>query len=426
MPWRTFTTLARVARASQRQRRIGSLVIMGLALSMAACGATGGGAPPTTIPTPAATAAPIHCTSWHIVPSPNGAAYPMSVLSSVSANSPTSAWAVGVTYSAGDTIGPIDSLIEQWDGTIWHVVANPGHNALNGVTVLSPNDVWAVGGPLNYGAGTGTLTLHWDGMVWSIVPSIQPPDTRFVTLMGVAASGSSDVWAVGSQNASSSQLLQPLVEHWDGVAWHIIPSPLPPSATNGSLNSVARIPGTQQFWAVGASSRYTTPALPQPLSERWDGTAWQLIPGPALPAGALGGSWSGVVALSATNAWAAGSYYINNPVDLHPLIGHWDGTKWTAVASPDAYGVLNSIAAAGMSDMRAAGSRLLGSGGNSEQVPLIERWDGAAWQMMDSPNPPGAMSGSLSIATDGAGEYWAVGASLTGANEYQTFTLRCP
>jgi hypothetical protein len=430
MLWRTRTTLTRLVRASRRWRRIGAALLMGLALTIAACGApTGGSAPPIPTTKPSATATPVPCTSWRIVSSPNGTTYPMSILSAVSALSPTLAWAVGVNYVVGDTIGPVDSLIEQWDGSAWHVVANTGHDALNGLAAISPRDIWAVGGQLNSGVGSGPLTMHWDGTTWSVVPSVRPGGTNFVTLAGVAAIAANDVWTVGRQDTGSAHLLQPLVEHWDGAAWRIVSSPLPQGATNGVLSTVTRIPGTHQLWAVGEWSQYAVPALPQPLLERWDGTTWQIVTSPALPSGAVGGSWNGVVALSATNAWVVGTYSMSNPVDLHPLIGHWDGTSWTTVASPAAFGELNSVAEGGAHDVRAAGSYLTGSGassGGGRRIPLIEQWNGTAWQLMTSPEPSGAMSGPLSIATDGSGTYWAVSSYLTAASVYQTFTLHCP
>jgi hypothetical protein len=331
----------------------------------------------------------------------------------------------------------LQSLVEQWDGTTWRVVASAGFDALNGVAALSPNDVWAVGGQLNYGAVGGTppperpLILHWDGTTWSVVPSARPADSNAVELNSVAAISAQDVWAVGRQDAGSAHLLQPLVEHWDGTASHVITSPLPQTATNGSLNSVTRIPGTNQLWAVGEWSRYSVPTLPQPLIEQWNGTTWQIVASPTLPTGALGGTWNGVVALSATSAWAVGRYWVSNPVDLRPLIGHWDGTAWAVSASPNAYGELNSVAAAGANDVRAAGTHLTGSGassGNGQRVPLIERWDGTAWQITASPEPSGATSTPLSITTDGSGNYWAVGSALSGSvlTLTQTLILHCP
>jgi hypothetical protein len=438
MAWLTFTRHPHGAHPSRRRRRISVALLLGLAFTIAACGAstTGSGGPaPTPTPKPTATGAPLPCTSWRIIPSPNGTRYPVSILSAVSALSPSAAWAVGVTYGEGDTIGPVDSLIEQWDGSAWHIVASTGHDVLDGIAAISPRDMWAVGGQLNDGAGAGPLTLHWDGTAWSVVPSAQPADAKVVSLNGVAAITSQDVWAVGGQQAGPDELSQLLVEHWGGAGWQIVSSPpLPPSAApkrGGSLSAVTRISGTNQLWAVGNWHEWTNLGRGQPLIERWDGTAWQVVASPALPTGAMGGGWSGVVALSATNAWAVGSYAIKNPVDSHPLIAHWDGTRWQiVVANPDAYGELDSVAAAGATDVRAAGSLIAGPGatsGNGQRMPLIQQWNGTAWQIATTPElPSGAISGSLSIATDAAGGYWAVGSYLNAASMYQTLILHCP
>lgn len=424
MSWQTHT---RAVRSFRRGRRAGVALLMGLALGVSACGVTTGGGPQST-PTsgPTATPPPSPCASWRIVSSPTGARYAMSSLNAASALSPSSAWAVGVNYAAGDTIGPIDSLIEQWDGDTWRIVANPGHDALNGITAISPSDVWAVGGQLNYGVGTGVLILRWDGTKWSVSPSAQPAGATFAALDSVAGVTSNNVWAVGRQDTSSAQLLKPLIERWDGSTWRIVVSPLPQDATNGALTAVTRVPGTNQLWAVGEWSKYAVPSLPQPLIERWDGATWRIDTAPALPVGAVGGAWNGVIAVSATNAWAVGFYYRTNPVDRHPLIARWDGTRWTTVFSPNTSGELNSVAATDANDVRAAGSLLIGAGGNSRRVPFIERWNGDAWQIMSAPEPNGAMSGSLNIATDGSGDYWAVGSYYDAAKVYQPLILRCP
>ena len=440
MSWLTELPSSRGALRSTRWRRIGVALLMGLALTIAACGSTTGvGAPPTPTPKPTATATPVACTTWRIIPSPNVSGYSYSDLRAVSALSSTQAWAVGGGMDTTPSTPVRQSLVEQWDGTAWHIVASAGYDGLYGVTAISPRDVWAVGGSLNYGVGGPTpqperpLIMHWNGTTWSVVPGVLPADANAVSLTSVAAVGAKDVWAVGYQDAGSAHLYQPLVERWDGTAWHLVTPPMPQGATNGTLSTVARIPGTNQFWAVGGWSKYSVPSLPQPLLERWNGTTWQLATSPALPSGAIGGSWSGVVALSATNAWAVGNYYVRNPVDRHPLISHWDGTRWTIVASPNAFGELNSVAAAGATDVRVAGSLLTGSdasNGNGRRVPLIEQWNGAAWQIATTPDlPSGAqLSGPLSIATDGAGTYWAVGSYLNASSVYssQTLTLHCP
>ena len=69
-------------------------------------------------------------------------------------------------------------MIEHWNGTSWEVVPSPnGGSALNvfeAVAVVAPNDVWAVGYTQNTGGPTQTLVEHWNGTAWAIVPSPNP------------------------------------------------------------------------------------------------------------------------------------------------------------------------------------------------------------------------------------------------------------
>ena len=73
--------------------------------------------------------------------------------------------------------GVAQTVTEHWNGKIWTVVARPDagtqNNHLSGVTAISATDVWAVGDfQTSTGSGTvfQTLTEHWDGTAWSIVP----------------------------------------------------------------------------------------------------------------------------------------------------------------------------------------------------------------------------------------------------------------
>src|SRR5206468_9107024 len=83
----------------------------------------------------------------------------------------------------------------------WEVVSSPNvgtsDNQLRGVAAVSANDVWAVG---DYSNGTGhqqTLVEHWNGTAWSVVPSPNV-GTGHNVLNGVAAVSANDVWAVGT------------------------------------------------------------------------------------------------------------------------------------------------------------------------------------------------------------------------------------
>jgi hypothetical protein len=443
MSWRTLRSRDRVVPSSRHWRRIAVALLIGLALAVAACGTStgGGGGQPTPTSKPSPTATPAPCTGWRIIPSPTNTKYPNSSLSAVSALPPSAAWAVGGTFTQGQTTNQGEILIEQWDGSAWHIMASVtiSHGGLSSIAAISPRDIWAVGTQSQPGR---PLIMHWDGTTWSVVPSPSPTGAWSAWLSGVAAITSQDVWAFGGQFAAppDQQPSQLLVEHWNGASWQIVSSPpLPPSTNlhNGGALTAVHIPGTKQLWAVGGWHTGVSMGPGQPLIERWDGTAWQIVPSPALPTGALGGSWSGVVALSATNAWAVGSYALRNAMDFHPLVAHWDGTRWQIVAAnPDVYGMLESVAAAGTNDVRAAGWYVTGPGassGTGQRVPLIEQWNGTAWQIAPTPALPsgggllsGSLSGSLSIATDGAGNYWAVSAYYNAEEHQQMLTLHCP
>jgi len=155
-------------------------------------------------------------------------------------------WAVGTSYINNTQ----QTLIEHWDAITWGIVPSPnlsGVNALYRVTAIAANDIWAVGT-----ASVNTLVEHWDGTSWSIISS-PSPGSGAKTLNGVTAISSTDVWAAGSAQTGSNGVVQTLIEHWNGINWSVVPSPNPEPSNNGSLNAVARVPGTtSQIWAVGS------------------------------------------------------------------------------------------------------------------------------------------------------------------------------
>ncbi len=184
-------------------------------------------------------------TSWQIVASPSPGE--ISTLTSVSVLSPTDAWAVG-NQSGG--IAP-QTLIEHWDGQSWSVVPSPNQgtvpnqvNALNGVTALSGQNVWAVGTSSNRQLRNAQQTLieHWNGSTWTIANS--PTTTGVHGLVGVTSHANNDVWALDTTQTQSSFL------HWNGTQWTTMQALYPGS--NPALNGIANIPGTATVWAVGS------------------------------------------------------------------------------------------------------------------------------------------------------------------------------
>src|SRR5690348_734728 len=53
------------------------------------------------------------------------------------------------------------------------------------------------------------------------------------SLSGVTAPGPEDAWVVG--DVISRGVQEPLVEHWDGLAWTAVTAPLPPHTRSASL-----------------------------------------------------------------------------------------------------------------------------------------------------------------------------------------------
>ena len=108
---------------------------------------------------------------------------------------------------------------------------------MNGITIVASNDIWAVG-ERNY----HTLTMHWDGLQWTIFPSPNPSGDD--ALLAVASTANNDVWAVGFGEPDGSNL----IVHWDGGAWSLVPNPTVP--TYSALEGVAAL-RAGGVWAVG-------------------------------------------------------------------------------------------------------------------------------------------------------------------------------
>jgi hypothetical protein len=99
-------------------------------------------------------------------------------------------WTVGREhYQCGEGVCS-GGLILRRSGSSWVREAS-GYNT-EGVTVIAPNDAWAVGT-----WAYGPLLLHRDGTSWEPAPS---PDTAGLgSLAGVSAARSRSLWAVGKR-----------------------------------------------------------------------------------------------------------------------------------------------------------------------------------------------------------------------------------
>ncbi|HET6262010.1 MAG TPA: hypothetical protein VFG99_07190 [Chloroflexia bacterium] len=154
-------------------------------------------ATPTSVAPPVETKVPVP----YCVPSSPNRGSRTNVLRGVDFASPDAVWAVG---SSSDASRDDETLVMKWNGLNWKTVSSPNGtsqevNYLYDVSVISANDIWAVGYYWNGFVGSGryqTLTLHWDGNLWSNIVS---PNVGFGYnyLYDVTAVSANDVWAVG-------------------------------------------------------------------------------------------------------------------------------------------------------------------------------------------------------------------------------------
>lgn len=354
-------------------------------------------------------------------------------LMSVSAESATSAWAVGVSCElCGISAAVGGPLIMHWDGTTWSRVRSPalsGSAFLAGVSSGPVGSAWAVGYdcPSDCSSsitGARTLILRWDGTAWSRVPSPSPgPSSGFAFLDAVASGPGDSAWAVGDYCASgcgtSSTHDVPLILHWDGARWSQVPGPS--LGTDDGLDAVSAGP-TRTAWAVGwycpsRCSSNDAPAGERTLTLRWDGTAWSHVASPRPGAAeVLDGVDLGPDGSAWATGWSCSSGCGASSEDDQTLTLHWDGTAWSEVTSPNpgAGGFLG-----GASQGRAGSAYTVGyyckcRASSEQDVSLILRWDGDAWSQITSPSPGGPAQLSA-ISSDPAGSIWAAGYYCTSA-----------
>jgi hypothetical protein len=195
-------------------------------------------------------------------------------------------WAVG-WYFPGNRYHS-RGLAAHWDGVDWTIYPVPytagSDRLLEDVTVVSHDDVWAVG--TSYRNGSHPFIVHWDGVSWSVVKGADVGSGQ-ASLSGVTDVGSS-VIAVGSRKDGN----RALVERWTGSSWvrQAVPSPW----NYAGLDDVDG-PAADRIWAVGYSSA-------GPLALRWNGSVWTSVPTGQTKRFAL----SGVTVLPSGEVTAAG------------------------------------------------------------------------------------------------------------------------
>ena len=179
-------------------------------------------------------------------------------------------------------------------------------NGLAAVTAIASDDVWAVGTqqPTSLTA-PHTLTLHWDGIAWSIVPSANTRQTSGNHLLAVAAVASDDVWATGFTPSIA------LAEHWDGNSWSLVSTPLITGASSPSLSGAVAL-ANGDVWAVGQFFQ-NSQSRSRTLTELWNGSSWSIVSSPNN--GPSHNFLNAVTATPSGTLWAVGVVYNNQFIE---------------------------------------------------------------------------------------------------------------
>jgi hypothetical protein len=202
-----------------------------------------------------------------------------------------------------------------------------------------------------------------------------------------------DYYSQGPQDAV-------LAEQWNGTSWAIQPTPIPAGAYTSALSSVSCAAASACI-AVGVSG------LSNPLAEQWNGASWTIQPTPG------GGPLHGVSCPAANACTAVGGLGT-------PVAEQWNGTAWTTMTvllpAGNNGGELSSVSCTAATNCTAVGYYTLSSG---PHLTLAEHWDGTAWTIQPTPNPPGAVGSYLSgVSCTAATACTTVGHYQTGSNTY--------
>ena len=261
--------------------------------------------------------------TWSIVPSPNSSATDSSGLFGVSCVTTSFCEAVGYTFVGGNFD---QTLVEQWNGTVWSIVSSPNVSATNDndlYNVSCASASFCIAAGESYGAVDRTLGLKWNGSNWSMATTANASPTMDDYLNTVSCKSASFCVAAGA-TADTGFGDRTLIEQWNGSSWSVVASPNP-SLDAAYIDGVS-CPSVTFCVAAG----FTLTAGPNTsLIEQWNGSTWSIVPSP-VTAGTLGDELNEVSCLGPTSCEAVGkSFTSGNPNDNHVTLGMvWDGSTW--------------------------------------------------------------------------------------------------
>jgi hypothetical protein len=361
---------------------------------------------------------------WTVIPSPNVSDQNDSVLSGVAGSKPSDVWAVG-QFAPDQNPDITLTLTEHFNGNAWTIVPSPNvgsqGNALLHVAVLPGGQAWAVGYRIDEKSFYArSLIEYWNGSAWTVIPHPEPGVSA--QLFGVSARAADDVWAVGTYQEPLFSL-HSFIEHFDGEQWQLVPSPNPGTRGN-TLYGVSAVAANMAF-AVGDQSNDESPQ--QPLLLGWDGLRWSAMPAFGVADGNQ--RLFGIASQPAGVQLAVGEDETDTATGTLGFAEIFrPGTGWMSqpVSRPNTDdNHLYGVAAAHAGPAWAVGTYLDPASGNFFTLIESQRDGDSGWTPVDSPNPNPQGSNQLGGVAVVGGDVWAVG-TFDGPNARATLVLhRC-
>jgi hypothetical protein len=346
---------------------------------------------------------------WHVVPSPTIGNFDNN-LAAVSAGSPNDVWAVGSYYAPSNT-NVLQAMAEHFDGSSWTEFplpnVGPNENSLLGVSDLPSGKAWAVGYDVNAEYRQKTLVEHYDGTTWSVVPSPSPGGRQNI-LYGVSGTSDSDMWAVGGDQDANG-LWHTLTEHWNGRSWSVVPA-VDAGPSGNQFHAVTAVSPTSVY-ATGQQSGAAFPS--QALVEHWNGASWSVLSTPADASETL-------TPYGITGSDTALNVVGDRENSLSPyttLVAAGPPSGLSLASTPNnGSGEQDLFAATTAADgsTYAAGWYIDPSSGNHET--LVEHGVNGQWSIDSTPDPGTGDNGFAGITAVPGGGLWAVGVTANNGN----------
>lgn len=245
---------------------------------------------------------------------------------------------------------------------------------------------------------------------WRAARVEDPHAHLFDRFNAVTVTSSGRAWAVGDYfTGHEGGPNGALIEEWTGRRWRLVGHPLP-NATG---------------WSVSASGDNDAWALGDQLLEHWNGHGWRKV-----ATARFRGSHvlHAIATREARDAWAVGERWRGNGKIGKTLAEHWNGKRWSVVATPNPSAsshrydaILQAVTIRSASDAWAVGYRLTGRHGLVSRT-LIMHWNGQRWRIVASPSvraPSDVLNNILfSVSADARNDAWTVGSWGSQAGGY--------